>query len=112
VSGIVKQGEAFEVSVMVKNISDIAGSEVVQLYLRDVESTLERPEKELKGFAKVALEPGQEERVTFELDMRALSYYDPHQGGWVAEPGRFEALVGASSRDIRLRASFELIVNR
>ena len=68
-----------------------------------------RPAKELKGFEKIHLAPGAVTEVTFNLPMRALSYYDPHQGGWVAEPGEFEVLVGASSRDIRLEGTFELI---
>jgi beta-glucosidase len=66
-----------------------------------------RPEKELKGFAKIALEPGEAKTVTFTLDKEALEYYDDLRKQWVAEPGEFEVLVGASSRDIRLTARFE-----
>ena len=64
--------------------------------------------KELKGFAKVALQPGEEKTVTFELNERALAYFDPDQKAWVAEPGEFEVLIGSSSRDIRVKAKFEL----
>ncbi len=105
----VKVGEDFKVSVKVKNIGDVAGKEVVQLYVRDVESSLVRPVKELKGFVKVALQPGESKTVTFNLDPRSLSYYDPHQQAWVEEPGTFEVMVGASSRDIRLKETFELM---
>ncbi|MCB2209583.1 glycoside hydrolase family 3 C-terminal domain-containing protein [bacterium] len=103
----VRPGETFKVSVTLKNTGEVAGKEVVQLYIKDVESTLIRPEKELKGFTKVALEPGQSQKVTFTLDQRALSYYDPHQHDWVTEEGVFEVLVGSSSQDIRLSEVFE-----
>ncbi len=101
-------GEPVEVSVTVKNTGDRAGQEVVQLYVRDKESSLARPPKELKGFAKIALEPGESKTVRFVLDQRAFSFYDPYQRQWVAEPGNFEVLVGASSRDIHARAMIKL----
>lgn len=106
----VAQGESFQVSVTVTNTGDVPGQEVVQLYIRDVESKLMRPIKELKGFEKVALAPGASEVVTFDVNPRSLAYYDPHQQMWVAEPGAFEVLVGASSRDIWLQGTFELLV--
>jgi beta-glucosidase len=106
----VAQDENFKVSVTVTNTGDVAGQEVAQLYIRDVESRLMRPVKELKAFEKVDLKPGASQVVTFDLDPRALSYYDPHQQLWVAEPGAFEVLVGASSRDIRLQGTFELLI--
>jgi len=105
----VKKGKPVEISVTVKNTGDRAGKEVVQLYVSDKASSLPRPPKELKGFSKVALEPGETKTVTFTLDERALSFYDPQQGGWVAEPGEFEVLVGSSSRDIRGKATFTLV---
>ena len=101
-------GDEIRVRVDVENTGARAGQEVVQLYLRDVESALRRPEKELKAFAKVALEPGETKTVTLLLDQEALSYYDPDQNGWVVEPGEFEVLVGSSSRDIRLAERFTL----
>ncbi len=101
-------GETLTVSVDVTNTGDRAGQEVVQLYVRDPRAALARPEKELKGFAKVALEPGETQTVTLSLDMRALAYYDDARAAWVAEAGEFEALVGASSADIRARAGFTL----
>jgi len=105
----VKKGEDFKVTVTVENVGDLAGQDVVQLYVRDIESTLMRPMKELKGFKKVYLEPGETKNVTIHLKPRSLSYYDPYQKSWIAEEGEFEVLVGASSRDIRLRGTFELV---
>jgi beta-glucosidase len=99
----VKVGETVAVSVTVKNTGDHVGKEVIQLYVRDEESSLVRPPKELKGFVKVALQPGESKTVHFTLDQRAFSFYDPYQRQWVAEPGEFTILVGASSRDIRAR---------
>ena len=104
----VKAGKKVEVSLTVKNTGKVAGKEVVQLYVSDLKSSLPRPPKELKGFAKVSLEPEQSETVTFTLDERALSFYDPHMHAWVAEPGEFRVLTGSSSRDIRLKAKFVL----
>jgi beta-glucosidase len=95
-------GDVIRVNVDVQNTGNRAGKETVQVYVRDVQSRLVRPEKELKAFAKVALDPGETKTVTFTLDQEALSYYDPAVKGWVAEAGEFEVLVGSSSRDIRL----------
>ncbi len=96
------------VGVDVTNTGPRAGVEIVQLYLRDPAARLSRPEQELKGFAKVALAPGETATVTLPLDRRALAYWDDRQGAWVAEVGEFEALLGSSSRDIRARAAFRL----
>ncbi len=104
----VKAGEAVKVTLQVTNTGKTAGKEVVQLYVADLKSSLPRPPKELKGFAKVALKPGESTTVEFELDKRSMAYYDPHARAWVAEPGEFEVLVGSSSRDIRLKAKFTL----
>jgi beta-glucosidase len=97
---------AVQVAVDVTNSGDRTGAEVVQLYVRDIEASVRRPEKELKGFAKVVLEPGRTERVHFTLDDRAFAFWDPPSGGWRVEPGEFELLVGASSADIRARTTF------
>jgi beta-glucosidase len=104
----VQPGEPVDVSVTVTNTGARAGKEIVQLYVADRASSLPRPPKELKGFKKVALDPGESAAVEFVLDRRALSFYDPYEQQWVAEPGEFEALVGCSSRDIRLSAGFFL----
>lgn len=96
------------VSVPVKNTGSRAGAETVQLYVSDLKSSLPRPVKELKGFRKITLQPGQEQTVSFTIDRKALSFYDDTKQDWVAEPGAFEALVGASACDIRGKAAFEL----
>ena len=105
----VKPGGTVEVSFQVKNTGQRAGTEVVQLYVHDVESSLDRPEKELKRFRRVTLQPGQTETASFSLDEAALSYFDPAEDAWLAEAGTFEVLVGASSRDIRLRGTLQLV---
>ncbi|MCJ7738201.1 MAG: fibronectin type III-like domain-contianing protein, partial [Anaerolineae bacterium] len=101
-------GEPVTVTVGVKNVGDRAGREVVQLYVSDVAASVQRPEKELKGFEKVSLEPGETVDVSFVLDERSLAFYDPDQKAWVAEAGEFVVLVGSSSRDIRAVGRFEL----
>ncbi|MGQ9780604.1 MAG: fibronectin type III-like domain-contianing protein, partial [Bacillota bacterium] len=102
-------GEPVRLSVRVTNTGPRAGKEVVQVYVRDVESSLPRPPKELKAFAKVALAPGESKTVEFALDGRAFAFYDPYRGRWTVEPGEFELLVGSSSRDIRGAATVELV---
>jgi beta-glucosidase len=101
-------GKPFKVSVRVKNTGKRAGREIVQLYVHDVKSSLVRPPKELKGFQKVELQPGEAKTVEFTLDFRSFAFYDPYKREWVAEPGEFEILVGASSRDIRAKARLTL----
>lgn len=96
------------VSVNVKNTGSREGSEIVQLYIADKKSSLPRPVKELKGFRKVKLAPGEEKTVSFTVDKTALSFFDDKKHQWVAEPGKFEAIVGASSRDIKGSLLFEL----
>lgn len=96
------------VEVAVRNTGSRAGKEVVQLYIRDLESRLVRPPKELKGFRKIELAPGEMKTVSFTITEKELSYYDPSQKAWVAEPGEFEALIGSSSRDIYASARFTL----
>ncbi len=100
--------DTLTVTLDVTNTGQRAGQEVVQLYVRDEQSSLPRPEKELKGFLKVELAPGETKTVTLTLGMRALAYFDDARAAWVAEAGRFEVLVGSSSRDIRARAAFTL----
>jgi len=85
-----------------------AGREVVQLYVREQRPTLPRPDKELKAFTKVALEPGEEKVVSFRLGQRDFAVYDPRVGAWTTAGGAFDLLAGASSRDIRLRESVTL----
>jgi len=101
-------GRRVQVSMTVKNSGQRAGAEVVQLYLHQAKSSADRPPQELKGFRRVMLTPGQSQAVTFTLDPRAMSFYSVSKHAWVAEPSAFDVLVGASSRDIRLKGSFEL----
>ena len=96
------------VSVKVKNTGKRSGSEVVQLYISDLKSSLPRPVKELKGFKKIQLNAGEEQKVSFTISKEELSFYDDTKHSWIAEPGMFEAIVGASSTDIRSKVSFEL----
>lgn len=103
-----KTGEQITVTVPVKNTGNREGKEVVQLYIRDKKSSVERPVKELKGFCKVSLKPGEEKEVSFTIDRSALSYFDAGSHQWVAEPGAFEAIVAASATDIRGRVEFKL----
>lgn len=89
-------------SLKVKNTGDVAGAEIVQFYVKDVESTIFRPEKELKAFKKIFLEAGEETAISITLDSRAFAYYNVDKKDWHVETGEFQVLVGASSRDIRL----------
>lgn len=91
-----------KVKVTIENTGDYEGKEVVQLYVRDLESSVDRPLKELKGFQKVSLEKGQKKTITFELTDEAFAFWDDASKAWKAEPGQFEILVGSSSTDIRL----------
>lgn len=95
-------------TVKVKNTGNREGSEIVQLYISDLKSSLPRPVKELKGFGKINLKAGEEKSVTFTIDKTALSYFDAEKHDWVAEKGEFEALFGASSTDIRSKVNFKL----
>jgi beta-glucosidase len=92
-----------EVSFDLTNTGDRGGAEVSQVYVADSHSEVPRPPKELKGFAKVYLEPGETRRVSVRLDRRSFAYYDVESKAWAVTPGDFEILVGRSSRDIELR---------
>jgi len=101
--------EQLNVTVTIKNTGKHAGAEVVQLYLSDVEASVARPIKELKGFTKVYLLPGQSKRVKLTLTQRDLSFWDVNTNGWLAEEGMFKVLLGSSLKDIRLIESFEYV---
>lgn len=96
------------VKVTVKNTGARPGQEVVQLYVSDKKSSLPRPVKELKGFRKIQLAPGEEKEVAFTIDKSALSFFDDARHAWVAEPGKFEAIIAASAEDIKGVVAFEL----
>ncbi len=106
-SGSAKAG-ATVVTVNVKNTGTRDGAEVVELYVHDGHSKIDRPVRELKGFQRVELKAGEIKPVQFTLGRDALSYWSPTKKEWVAEPGTFEVQVGSSSRDIRLRGTLEL----
>jgi beta-glucosidase len=99
-------GKPVEVSLQVRNSGSRAGAEVVELYLHDGHSSVDRPPQELKGFQRVSLAPGESKTVHFKLDKNATAFYSVAKKDWVTEPGRFDVLVGASSRDIRVKGSF------
>ncbi|MEK4005189.1 glycoside hydrolase family 3 C-terminal domain-containing protein [Paenibacillus sp. FSL H3-0333] len=105
----IKDTETLTVTVNVKNTGSIFGKEVVQLYVHDCESEVSRPEKELKGFAKVALEPGEETTVSFTLDKRSFAYYSVERTAWHVESGEFDILIGSSSRDISLQTKLHVV---
>ena len=102
----VKPGATVQVSVDVTNTGKVAGKEVVQLYIGDEESALVRPEKELKGFKKISLEPGETKTVTFDIEPEMLKYFDDAKHEWVLESGKFTAYVGSASDDIRTSVDF------
>jgi len=93
--------EGVDVSVDVTNIGNMPGKEVVQLYVRQLNPQLSRPDKELKGFEKLALEPGETKTATVHLDFRSFAYWHPMYKQWVADSADFDILIGASSRDIQ-----------
>ncbi len=103
-----KDTDTLTVSVKVKNVGDRAGKEIVQLYVADDQSTAIRPVKELKGFDKVELAPGEEKTVSFTLDKRAFAYYNTEISDWHVETGSFTVMIGKSSRDIQLCAKVDV----
>ena len=96
------------VSLTVKNVGDRPGKEIVQLYVSPQAPTAFRPDAELKGFEKIALQPGEQKEVSFTLDDRAFAFYNTATQGWHVESGMYRILVGASSRDIRLDGEVEV----
>lgn len=101
-------GDKLEVSVEVENVGEVAGTEVVQLYVSRRGSSAPMPEQELAGFERVVLSPGQAKRVTFTLDSKAFSHYSPAVGDWVVEAGEYQVRVGSASRDIRCHAKVDV----
>ena len=104
-----KENGTLSVSVDVTNTGDVAGKEVVQLYIGDNEASVARPVKELKGFRKIALEPGQKQTVTFEITPDMLKFFDADKHEWVLEKGKFTAYICAASDDVRTQVEFEVI---
>lgn len=108
----VKEGEKLTVTFTLKNIGDRAGAEVAQVYVCPPKSKIYKADRELKGFKKVYLEPGEKQKVSIELDERAFSYYNVNINDWHAESGEYKIIVAASSRDSRLYDSVEVITNK
>lgn len=101
-------GGKITLTVDVTNTGSRKGKETVQLYIGDEEASVDRPDKELKGFEKVELEPGQTKTVRFDITAEMLSFWSDKTHGWTAEPGRFKAYVCASQTDVRGTAGFSL----
>ena len=106
--GQINKDQELKVTCTLKNTGDRKGAEVVQLYITDEVSSLDRPIKELKGFKRIVLDPAASSKVEFTLNKDAFSYYDHQKKDWVAEAGKFKILLGNSSRDLPLSAEFEL----
>ena len=94
------------VTLKVRNSGSRSGAEVVELYVHDGHSSMDRPMQELKGFHRISLAPGETKEVHFTLDRSATAFYSTSRQDWVTEPGQFDVLIGSSSRDIRLKSSF------
>ena len=107
-AGVIRKDGSLKISVPVKNTGDRAGAEVVQLYISDDEASVLRPEKELKGFEKVYLAPGETKTVSFEIKEKDLCFFDADKHEWVSEPGSFTARIGSSAGAIATTASFSL----
>ena len=103
-----RSSDTFTVTVPVTNTGSREGKETVELYITDLKSSVDRPVKELKGFSKVSLLPGETKTVSFEINKDALSFFDADKHEWVCEPGDFEALIGSSSADIRSKVKFSV----
>ena len=108
----IKDTDKVTVSVQITNTGKVAGKEIVQLYVADKTGAAARPSKELKGFAKVALEPGETRTVEIELDQRSFAWFNTEIHDWYAASGEYEILIGASSRDIRLKSTLQLTSTR
>jgi beta-glucosidase len=105
-ASVKRSGRQWKVSATLTNTGEVGGAEVVQLYISDTDASVARPNKELKGFEKVYLKPGEKCQVQFTVGLEDLSWFDADAHAWVAEPGEFHALLGTSSADIRADISF------
>jgi beta-glucosidase len=103
-----RKGYAVSVQFDVANSGNKEGSEVAQVYVQEGQPSLPRPLKELKGFEKVSLKPGETKTISIPLDDRAFAYYAPDKQSWVSDAGDYKVLVGSSSRDIRLNGNYKL----
>jgi beta-glucosidase len=103
-----KDGSTVTAQFDIENSGGRDGAEATQIYIQDVESSVPRPAKELKGFQKLFLKAGEKKKISIPLDFDAFAFYDTAKRSWVAEKGEFKVLVGSSSRDIRLEGNFTL----
>lgn len=103
-----KKGCKHTITFNITNTGNVDGAEVAQLYLKDVKASEDRPEKELKNFEKVYLKKGESKTISLEISKQQLAFFSKLKNRWVIEPGKFEVLVGSSSRDIRLKGNFEI----
>jgi len=101
--------DTVSVTFSVKNVGKCQGAEIVQLYVSDLESSLPRPPKELKGLQKIVLEPGEIKTVTLKLSQKDFAFWSPAIKNWTTEKGKFVILIGSSSQDIRLSKEIELL---
>ncbi|MBN1187485.1 MAG: glycoside hydrolase family 3 C-terminal domain-containing protein [Bacteroidales bacterium] len=108
-SGSIKSKDTLTIAFSLTNNGSMEGTEVTQLYIQDVEASVPRPVKELKGFEKVNLKPGESKKVYFSVKVQDLAYWDVNTRRWVTEPGKFKILIGSSSKDIRLTETVEYI---
>ena len=104
-----KDTETLTVSLDVTNHGNMAGKEIAQLYIRDLTGITLRPDKELKNFVKISLEPGETKKVTMDLDKRSFAWYNTNLGDWYVGTGEYEILIGKSSRDIVLKDKVNVI---
>lgn len=104
---VVKTNETVDISLSLKNVGEVSGDEVVQLYVCDAYASMPRPVKELKGFIRVSLQPGQVKKIVFHLPINQMAYYD-HDLKLILEPGNFKVMLGSSSSDIRLQDELTL----
>jgi beta-glucosidase len=100
--------ESATISIDITNTGDRTGDEVVQIYVRDEYASVVRPDRELKGFQRITLHPGEKRTLTFNLDKDALAFYDENTDKWIVEPGEFTILAGSSSSDIRISKQLTL----
>jgi beta-glucosidase len=103
-----KPADNIRVEITVSNTGKVDGEEIVQLYLRDLVASVSRPVIELKDFKKIKLKAGEKKTIQFVIDKNKLSFYN-QQLDWTAEPGKFDIMIGASARDIRVKETFELL---
>lgn len=105
---LIGREEELKATIQIKNVGSVAGAEVVQFYISDLASTIKRPLKELKGFNKVYLKPGESKPVQFVVDKYSISYFDEDKMSWIAEAGKFILWAGQSSAELNAKVDFEL----